>query len=242
MFARRFGMRLTAYVMAVALFAIPAAPGFAEPPGAESPEALVERATRAAQASDMGELLACVSPEGRSEMAKMMYLMATMMVGFAMMGAEMGSEMGAAMAESMGEEVTAEQRAEMEAAKQEALAEVGALLSSYNAMVARHGLPQLEDFDEPPDEDVDDFFRDIDSITFIADVTAFLESVSDDETTGVAGEDASLDTVAGVMSDLVIEGDTATATVDGSEVKFVRIEGRWYFDAESSNLFTPGGF
>jgi hypothetical protein len=242
MFGTRFGMRWTSYVVAVALVVITAAPALGEPPGAESPEALVERAKRAAEASDMRELLACVSPEGRLEMAKMMYAMATMMVGFAMMGAEMGSEMGAAMAESMGEEVTAEQRAETEAAKQAALAEVGALLESYNAMAAKHGLPQLSDFDEPPDEDVDEFFRNIDSIALIADVTAFLESVSGDDGSGMTGDEAALDTAAGVMTDLVIEDDSATATIDGQEVKFVRIEGRWYFDAQGSNPFAPSGF
>jgi hypothetical protein len=241
MFGARFGMRVTSYLVAAALLAIPAVPAFAGAPGAETPEALVERAKRAAESSDISELLACMAPEGLSEMATMMYAMATMMVGFAMMGAEMGSEMGAAMAESMGE-VTAEQRAEMEAAKQEALAEVGVLLSSYNAMVAKHGLPQLEDFDELPDEDVDDFFRDIDSSAFIVDVMAFLESVSGDDAADTGGEDSTIDPPAGVMADLVIDGDAATATIDGEEVKFVRIDGRWYFGTESSNPFAPGGF
>lgn len=214
------------------------APAFAEAPGAESPEALVERMKRAGENEDFGEMMACLEPEGRAEMASMMYLMATMMVGFSMMGAEMGSEMGESMAEGMGQELTAEEKAEMEAQKQKALAEVAKLRDSYNAMVAKYGLPELTEEGEPPDMDVEALFREIDQAAFIEDVMAFLDSMpGDEEESSPAEEGAPWALGDATLTDLKIEGDTATGTIGGEEVTFVRIDGRWYFDAE----FVGGG-
>lgn len=233
MFVTRLGKYATTCLTAAALLVTSVAPAFAKPPGAESPEALVERMKRAAENENMAEMMACLSPEGRSEMAQMMYLMSTMMVGFAMMGAEMATDMGSAMAEgmseAMGEEVSAEQQAEMAAAKQEALAEVGQLLEAYNAMVSKYGLPPLEEGEEPPDEDVDEVFRDIDHAAFVADVIGFLESMPGEDKPPT---ETPTPFAAGVMTDLAIDGDAATAKVDGQEVKFIRIDDRWYFDEQ----------
>lgn len=207
-------------------------PVFAEAPGAESPEALVERMKRAGENEDFGEMMACLAPEGRIKMASMMYLMATMMVGFSMMGVEMGSEMGESMAEGMGGELTAEQKAEMEAQKQKALAEVAELRDAYNAMVSKYGLPQITEDEEPADPDLDAIFEEIDQAAFLEDIMAFLDSMPGDEEASPAEEGAPWDFGDATLTDLKIEGDTATGTIGGEEVTFVRIDGRWYFDAE----------
>lgn len=206
-------------------------------PGAESPEALVERMKKAGENEDFGEMMACLAPEGRVQMASMMYLMATMMVGFSMMGAEMGAEMGTSMAEGMaegmGEELTDEQKAEMEAQKEQALAEVAKMQDAYNEMVAKYGLPQLSEEEELPDAELEDILGNIDQAAFMKDVMDFLESMpGQEEESSAADEGAPWDFGDAVLTDLVVEGDTATGKVDGQDVQFVRIDGRWYFDAE----------
>lgn len=218
-------------VMGCLLLAV-TAPAFAEAPGAESPEALVERMKRAGENEDFGEMMACLAPEGRIKMASMMYLMATMMVGFSMMGVEMGSEMGESMAEGMGGELTAEEKAEMEAQKQKALAEVAELRDAYNAMVSKYGLPEITEEEEPSDPDLDAIFQEIDQAAFVEDIMAFLDSMPGDEESSSADEGAPWDFGDATLTDLKIEGDTATGTIGGQEVKFVRIDGRWFFDEE----------
>jgi len=233
--ATRKARSWTAWSVVGCLLFTVAAPAFAEAPGAESPEALVERMKRAGETEDFGEMMACLAPEGRVQMASMMYLMATMMVGFSMMSVEMGSEMGTSMAEGMaegmGEELTAEQKAEMEAQKQQALAEVAKIRDSYNAMVSKHGLPELSEEGEAPDADPEELFAKIDQAAFIEDVMAFLESMPGDESSP-AEAGSPWDLGDGTLTDLVIEGDSATGTIDGDEVGFIRIDGRWYFDAK----------
>jgi hypothetical protein len=224
----------TSWLVVGCLVLAVSAPVFAEAPGAESPEALVERMKRAGETEDFGEMMACLAPEGRIKMASMMYLMATMMVGFSMMGAEMGSGMGEAMAEGMGEELTDEQKADMEAQKKKALAQVAEIRESYNAMVAKYGLPELTEEGEAPDTDLEAVFRDIDHAAFFKDVMAFLDSMPGDEEeeTSPAEEGAPWDFGDATLTDLKIEGDTATGKVGDEEVTFVRIDGRWYFDAD----------
>lgn len=218
-------------VMGCLLLAV-TAPAFAEAPGAESPEALVERMKRAGENEDFGEMMACLAPEGRLKMASMMYLMATMMVGFSMMGVEMGSEMGESMAEGMGGELTAEQKAEMEAQKQKALAEVAELRDAYNAMVSKYGLPEITEEEEPAEPDLDAIFQKIDQAAFLEDIMAFLDSMPGDEDSSASEEGAPWDFGDATLTDLKIEGDTATGTIGGQEVEFVRIDGRWFFDED----------
>lgn len=229
--------RSVAWLVAWVLLFAPTAPALAEAGGAETPEALVERAARALEKEDMAELMACISPEGRAEMAQMMYLMGTMFVGFSMMGAEMAGEMGTAMAEgvaeSAGEELTAEEKAEMEAAQEEGRAELDAMVERYNEMVAEYGLPALSESEEPPEEEIDAIFADIDHVAFIEDMMAFLDSMpGEEESPASEGMPSPFGEGEVVMTDLAIDGDTATATIDGEEAKFVRVDGRWYFDAE----------
>lgn len=241
MVGERYGRR-TAACLAVGclLFAI-SMPVGAEAPGAESPEALVERMRRAAEKEDFGEMMACLAPEGRVQMVSMMYLMATMMVGFSMMSVEMGTEMGAAMVEGMGGELTEEQKAEMEAQKEKAQAEANKLRDSYNAVVSKYGLPELSEDTELPDEDLEGTFGEIDQAAFLQDLMAFLESMPGDEASADEGG-SPWDVGKGTLTDLVIEGDSATGKIDGEDVTFVRIDDRWYFDEEFvEGAGGPGG-
>ena len=240
MLGARNGRRAAACLVVGSLLVAAVAPAFAEEPGAESPEALVERMKRAAENEDFGEVMACFAPEGRVQMASMMYLMATMMVGFSMMGAEMGSEMGETMAEGMGGELTEEEKATMEAQKQEALAEVDALRVAYNEVVSKYGLPELTEEGEPPDADLDAIFREIDQAAFVEDVMGLLESLPGEEE-AAAEEESPFDFGEGELTDLVVEGDSATGKIDDEEVSFVRIDGRWYFDPDLLGAGPPGG-
>lgn len=235
MIGEDYGRRAAACLVAGCLLFAVSMPVRAEAPGAESPQALVERMKRAAENEDLGEMMACLAPEGRVQMVSMMYMMATMMVGFSMMSVEMGTEMGGAMAEGMAEgmggELTDEQKAEMEAQKEKAKAEANKLRDSYNAMVSKYGLPELSEDTEMPDEDLEGTFREIDQAAFLQDVMAFLESMPGDEDSADEGG-SPWDVGEGTLTDLVIEGDTASGKVDGEDVTFVRIDDRWYFDEE----------
>lgn len=223
-----------------ALLLATTAPTLAEAPGAESPEALVERARHALENENMGEFMACLSPDARTEMAQMIYLMGTMVVGFSMMGAEMATEMGSAMAEGMNEEQTDEEKAEMEAGQKEAMAEVNALVERYDELVVGYGLPPLNEGEEPPEEELDAMFASIDHGAFVQDMTAFVDSLpNDEESPGPKGPPPVLGSGEGTLTDLAIDGDAATAKIDGQDAELVRIDGRWYFDAK---LFEgPGG-
>lgn len=233
MIQMRWGRCATACLAVGAMLLLTVAPAFAEAPGADSPEALLERMKRASENEDLPEMMACLSPKARGQMASMMYLMATMVVAFAQMGVEMGS----GMAEGLAGDATDEQKAEVEAQKQKALAEAAALRESYNAMVSKYGLPVLpeEGEAEMPEQDAETLFENIDHAAFMADVFAFLESMPGKEESEAEGEESKspMDIGEGVMTDLAIDGDAATAKIDGEDVRFVRIDGRWFFDAEN---------
>jgi hypothetical protein len=211
--------------LAVVLLAPPA--GAAGPPGAATPQELVERMKRAAEAEDLPGIAECLTPKSRGELAKGIYLVTTMVVAFS----QMGVEMGAGMAEAMGgEEASAEQRAELEKAR----AEAAALRDRYNALVGRHGLPTMPadgaEPVEPSDAELEAAFARLEHGTFLADAAAFLESLPDSGDGEEEGAPSPVKIGEGVLADLAIDGDRATAKLDGEAVEFVRIDGRWYFE------------
>jgi len=206
-----------------------AAPVWAEAPGADTPEALVERLKQATEKEDLGEMMACLTPQARGEMAAGMYLAATMVVAFS----QMGVEMGGSMADSLSEDATDEQKAEVQAQKEKALAEANKLRDSYNAIVSKYGLPVIpeEGEAEEPTGDPKEIFQNIDQVAFLNEIFAFFEAMPGEEKPAEEKE-SPVDLGEGVLTDLAIDGDAATAKIDGKDVKFVRIDGRWFFDAE----------
>jgi hypothetical protein len=206
----------------------------AEPPGASSPQALVDRMKRAAEKEDLGEIVACLSGKARGEMTMGLYMGATMMVAFS----QMGVEMGGSMAESLGEDASAEDRKKAEAQLADARAQAAKLQQDYDVLMAKYGLPTMPKEGEPEpqisEQEIGAIFERLDTSAFAGDVLAFMKSMPGAEETP-AGEAAPVKLGSGVIADLAIDGDTATGTIDGEAVRFVRENGRWFFDAEPAD-------
>ena len=236
MIGMRSTLRATAWIAVVALVVVVAAPAFADAPGAETPEALVERMRAAAAEEDLGEVMSCLAPEARVEMASMMYLMATMVVAFSQMGVEMGT----GMAEGLAEDATDEQKAEMEAQKQKAMAEAAKVRDGYNAVMTKYGLPVIPESGEAeePEGDPKELFASMDQGAFLKDIFAFLESMPGEKEEGAEESKGPLDLGDGQLTDLVVDGDSASGKIGGEDVQFVRLDGRWFFAAEG--MITPG--
>jgi hypothetical protein len=216
--------------LAVALLGLPAVA--AEPPGAASPQELVERMKKAAEAEDLPGMAQCLTPKSRGELAKGIYLVTTMVVAFS----QMGVEMGAGMAEAMGgEDASAEDKARQQAELEKARGEAAALRDRYNALVGKHGLPTMpaegEEQAEPSDAELEAAFAKLEHGSFLADAAVFLESLPDsEEGEEEGGAPSPVKIGEGVLAGLAIDGDRATASLDGEPVEFVRIDDRWYFE------------
>lgn len=242
MFDVRSGVRRV--VAASLLVGLVPAPGFgaSQPYGGATPQELVARMRAAAQAGDIGELMACMAPEDRKAMGGTMVMMAVMMVGFSQMGAEMGGAMTEGMAEAFGgEEVTAEQRAAMEAQKAEAAAGAVAIADKLRAALEPHGLAGLLDggmeAGAGQDEALEAALDKADMIALTESVMGVLSELKDAEggsdlgdgpELGPAGE-AKPDWVDVEVTDYAIDGDHATAQAGDETLEMIRVDGRWFF-------------
>lgn len=200
-------IRFWAPVVAVALL-VASTPLAAAEPGGATPEEVFDRFAAATADKNWEEMAACISPEALAEMNASMVVMGGMIVAFAAMGEEMGEEM----AEGMGAEESA--APEVDAA---------ALQAQFEALLANHGIDEstmdaLEA--EGDDTEMPEAFH---SPAFFADIMGFIDSLPGDDSEGMTPPE-------GKLEDLVIDGDTATASVDGNEGGFVRVGGRWYVD------------
>lgn len=199
-------------------------------PGAETPEALVERMKAGAAKEDFGEIAACLTPKNRAEMAMAMYMGATMMVAFAEMGAEMGGSMADGMAGLAGEPSAADKQ-KMEEQKAKAKQEIAGLKTAYNALVTKYGLPALPkegeaEQPEPSKEEVEKLFASIDHGAFLNDALAVMKAMPGDH----KDEAGPVKVPEGGLENLKIEGDHATGTVGPDNFSFVKIDGRWYVE------------
>ncbi len=194
------------------------------PLGADSPEQLVERMRQSAQKKDFRELAACLAPEPRKELAQMIWIGATMMIGMATALGEMGTELAAGGAEAIGGEAgagEAEVKKAPEAPKIDP--KIAALSKRYDEVARKHGLPGIKE-DAAPDSDPEALFAKIDTIEMVGDFGALLNGIG--EATGEAAPAPPVPN--GKLEGLKLDGDKATATLDGEPVHFVKIEGRWY--------------
>lgn len=226
-----FVSRALVTAVATALVTLPAVA--AEPPGAATPQELVDRMKKAAEAEDLPGMAQCLDPKSRSELAKGIYLVTTMVVAFS----QMGVEMGAGMAEAMGgEEASAEDKARQQAELEAARGEAAKLRDRYNVLMKKHGMPTMpadgEEQSEPSDAELEAAFAKLEYGSFLADASEFIESLPDSdegEGEGDGGAPSPVKIGDGVLSELAIDGDRATAKLDGEAVDFVRIDGRWFF-------------
>lgn len=207
-----------------------AAPAEKKLPGAESPEALVERMKAGAAKEDFAEIAACLTPKNRTEMAMAMYMGATMMVAFADMGVEMGGAMADGMA-GMAGEPSAEDKKKAEEQKAKAKEEVGKLKTAYNALVTKYGLPAMPkegepEKPEPTQEEIEKLFANLDQGAFLNDALAVMKAMPGEH----KDESGPVQIPEGGLENLKIEGDRATGTVGADPFTFVKIDGRWYVE------------
>lgn len=236
--------RAVAAVLVSLLLVPPSLLAAAGPPGAESPQALVARMERAAEAGDLGEMMACVAPDARREMAVGMIAGVGMVVAFMGMGGMMAEEMGEAVTEGMtGEEMTAEQKAEMEKGKAEMEAQAAELQARYQAVLERHKVAAMMEDDTPVPEDpaarsaaLAEMFKDTDDIALVVDLMNLMGELGESQGMGKPDAPVSLpDEVTGYE----VEGDRATAKAGDETIEFVKVDGRWYFQPADDGTPPP---
>lgn len=208
----------------------PGTPAEKKLPGAETPEALVERMKAGAAKEDFAEIAACLTPKNRTEMAMAMYMGATMMVAFADMGAEMGGSMAEGMAGMAGEPSAADKQ-KLEEQKAKAKADIAGLKTAYNNLIAKYGLPAMPKEGEPEkpqptQEEIEKLFANIDQGAFLNDALAVMKAMPGEH----KDESGPVKIPEGGLENLKIEGDKATGTVGPDPFSFVKIDGRWYVE------------
>ena len=202
-----------------------------KPYGGDSPQAVVERLKGAADANDLGEVMACLAPDSRREMAMMMTAGVGMMVAFAGVGSEMAGGMAESMAEGLsGEEMTAEQKAEVEEGKRKVQEKTAELVKRYEAILDKHKLTEAMNDDTPVPEEPEarraalaKALANTDEIALVTDLMALMNELGGEE-----GMKSSPVDIGPEVTDYAIEGDTATAKAGDETVRFVKVEGRWY--------------
>lgn len=185
--------------------------------GAESPQALVQRAHTLAEADDFGGIVRLMAPDERPIMSFGMIMFAKMVPAF------MGGFGGLA-----GEE-----------GKKEMEAKMAEFEKAMNAVLEKHGLGDLEE-EQPPAEAMGDPMDavkwleekapELDHAAFVGDIIQTFGSLGE-ETAGKATN--KFKELGGELKNLKVDGDKATGTIGDEEMDFKRIDGRWYFSIAS---------
>jgi hypothetical protein len=217
--ARRSSTAVGLVVLMSAALAAPAPSRAAGPPlGAETPEKLVERMRQSAEKKDFRELASCLAPAPRKELAQMIWMGATMMIG-------MATTMGT-MAQGMGEAIAGDAKEgepkKADADKPKVDPKLEALAKRYDDVAHKHGLPGLKD--ENSSADPAKLFDKVDAVEVVGDFGALLDGIG--EATGEAAPAPPVP--AGKLEGLKIDGDKASAQLDGEPITFVKIDGRWF--------------
>jgi len=231
--------RLVSYV-AVGVSFVMAAPraGAATILGGETPQAVVERMTKAGQTKDLAEMVACLEPQGRVEMSMGLLAATTMMVAFMGMGTEMATGMVEATAEGMsGKKMTKAEKAKLDKAKKEAAMKTARSKTALAAIFKKHGLPNFLDEKAgaalPDDKDAAmQMMSALDHPALVADLMKFMDTWGDKKKEGADGPAAPAPPVPigadVVVKDYKIKGDRATAKAGKEKVEFVRVDDRWF--------------
>jgi len=228
---------LVALVLAALVSPVPSLA--AKPPGGDTPQAVVARMKAAAEHEDFKEMVECIAPAQRKEMAVGLVLGTTMMVAFLDMGSEMAMGMAEGMSEAMADgaeqtsEQSAEQKAAMEKAKAEAKRKTDELKVKHEMIMVRYGLKERmaamqaagDQGGGSPEEAIGKLLAGVDERALIADLMGFMGAMG--EAQG-GGEGKKPMTFPAEVTDYKITGDQATARAGDDTVKFVRVDGRWY--------------
>lgn len=166
--------------------------------GADSPQAVVERIRHAAENRDIRELAASTDPQQLGEMAEGLAFISAMVLAFSAFGDEVSFD-----------------------------AEAKSL--ELDAIVTRYGLPSMNDesgaANAPNLQEALAGLDQVSMIGLIGDLSDFMAGLSESDE-GINNE--FLPPFEGGLTDLVIDGDTATARIDEDDIQFVRVDGRWY--------------
>lgn len=237
---RRVG-RFVAAALAVWLATSPvlsAAAQRREPPGADSPQAVIARLEKAAQANDLPGIAACLTEQDRIDITSAMLLASTMMVAFAQMGSSMAETMAEEMsgtADTPPQELTAEQKkaqAENEKSKKEAQAKIKQMEDKYRKILLKHKLP---DFfaegaeSEAGPEKAAEQLKKVDQIALLDDLMAFLTEL-DEKEADAAKKESPVD-LPGKVTNYNIQGNHATAKAGNETLEFEKQNGRWFLKA-----------
>ncbi|MDJ0974529.1 MAG: hypothetical protein QNJ98_08735 [Planctomycetota bacterium] len=192
--------------------------GGGEASGAESPEALVEKARGYAEKEDFAGIVNLMVPDERP-------LMSFGMMMFAKMAPMFVGGMGA-LGEGLGGEDAKKEIDEKMAGFEKAMKDV----------LDKYGLGDV-DMDKPPPAAMgndpkalakwmNDQAPDLDHGAFVAEMIEAFSSLGE-ETAGKAT--GNFKDLGGELKDLKIDGDTATGTIGEDSMTFKKVDGRWYF-------------
>jgi len=211
-------------VCALLLVALPATvraqPGSAAPLGGDSPQDVIDQVRAAGEDEDLGTMVGLIAPDDRAMLSMTMIMMMGMVMAFSQMGAGMAE----GMAEGMGAEMSDEDRAAMEAEREEAMAQVKQFEADFEATLKRYG---LEEVMESESDDPAVLMADVDQVGLIRDLMKLMDDLPGEEGGGEDGE-SPVEIPEGDLTDLEINGDTATGTIGGEAMEFVRVDGRWF--------------
>ncbi len=215
--------------------ATPAAPK-AVPEGGDSPEDVFAKAKSAAAKKDAAGFFRVIAPEARVGLCAMFALMPPMLEAMKPMLAAMAG-MG------QGEGGDAKKGGE------DMIKKFDAAIGEMKATIAKHKLemPSAESLGvnmmggEEPDpielgKKVGDRFAKVDTVALLTDLVKGMEKLSEAMPGGASkdfmGEMTKTFAGEAKLTDLKIDGDTATGKVGGEPGKFVKVGGRWFIAPE----------
>jgi hypothetical protein len=231
--------RLVTWLIALSQIAAAAPP----PPaptvlGGDTPQAVVERITKASETKDFGEMVACLEPRARVEMSMALLAATTMMVAFMGMGAEMATGAVEATAEGMsGKKMKPSEKAKLDKAKKEAAAKMAKMKTNLAVIFKKHGLPNFLDEKAaaglPEEKDAAmEMLGALDHPALVKDLMKFMEAFGDKKKEGAEGPsapEAPVPIAAGVIvKDYKVKKDKATAKAGKEKLEFVRVGDRWF--------------
>ena len=197
----------------LAILAMPSWAG--EPPGAESPQALVERMRAAVKGGNTAEFASCIAPAQRRQWAVAMLRKGKMMMDMLDQSAE-AAKTGDAAARSAAAERVAGFRARPEPIRVPA-----ELQAFHEAILQKHGLAGRP-MDLSSAAGTAALLAGVDEAALIDDLTALIDSLVE-PARRKKPEDFPPD-----VRDFRIKGDKATARAGDVQLDFVRVDGRWY--------------
>ena len=180
-------------------------------PGGDSPEDVIAKAKAFAESEEFAGIVNLIAPDERPLLSAGMIMlsqMAPMMMG--------------AMGGLGGEEAQGEMKEKMKPFE-----------DAMKSVMEKHGADKLDlsqamasvQSPEAATKWINGELPDLDHGAFVGDMFGALKKLGEEASEKAGGNFKEL---AGEMKDLKIDGDKATATINGKPGEFVKVDGRWY--------------